>query len=54
MISVWSYLEEYKEEKKEIDQAIKKVLTSGKLILGPNVEKFEQQFSKWCGSKYGV
>jgi len=53
-IFVWSYLEEFNKEKNEIYSSIKKVLNSGKLILGPNVEKFEKSFSKWCDSDYGV
>ena len=35
MIRVWSYLEEYQKEKKEIQKAISSVLDSGQLILGP-------------------
>ena len=54
MINVWSYLEEYKSEKKDINDAICSVLDSGKLILGPNVQFFENEFSAWCGAKYSV
>lgn len=54
MINVWSYLEEYNLEKKDINNAINSVLESGKLILGPNVESFENEFSSWCGAKYSV
>ena len=54
MINVWSYLDEYKKEKKEIDSAISKVLESGQLILGPHVKKFEEDFSSWHHSKYSV
>ena len=53
-IKVWDYLEEYKHEKKEINSAIKKVLESGKLILGPCVKQFEEQFAGYCGVNYGV
>ena len=54
MINVWSYLEEYKDEKEEINNAIQSVLESGQLILGPKVRAFEDNFSKWCGAKYSV
>ncbi len=54
MINVWGYLDEYHIEKEEIHEAISTVLESGQLILGPHVKKFEEEFSKWFGSKYSV
>lgn len=54
MINVWGYLEEYKKEQKEIKNAIDSVLNSGKLILGPNVESFENEFAQWNGAKYSI
>ena len=54
MINVWNYLDEYEVEKDEIDLAIKSVLESGQLILGPHVKKFEEDFSKWHASKYSI
>jgi aminotransferase EvaB len=55
MINVWSYLEEYEDEKDEIGEAINEVLSSGKLILGPQVASFEEEFSLWNGqNNYGV
>ncbi|MCK4744835.1 DegT/DnrJ/EryC1/StrS family aminotransferase [Candidatus Parcubacteria bacterium] len=38
----------------QIDQAIKKALNSGWLILGKEVENFESGFSKYIGTKYGI
>lgn len=38
----------------QINQAIKKVLDSGCLILGNEVKKFENSFSKYIGVKYGI
>ncbi|HEY4504499.1 MAG TPA: DegT/DnrJ/EryC1/StrS family aminotransferase [Candidatus Paceibacterota bacterium] len=38
----------------KIDQAIWRVLNSGKLILGDEVAKFEKEFAKYIGVKYAV
>ena len=54
MIGIWSYLPQYKEEKKEIHAAIERVFNSGRLILGNSVSSFEKEFSDYCNSKYGV
>lgn len=53
-IYVWGYLKEYAEEKNDIFEAITEVLESGKLILGPNVSSFEEEFAQYCGAKYGI
>lgn len=53
-IKVWSYLEEYENEKEEIHTAIEKVLKSGTLILGDSVKKFEREFADYCGVNFGV
>jgi dTDP-3-amino-2,3,6-trideoxy-4-keto-D-glucose/dTDP-3-amino-3,4,6-trideoxy-alpha-D-glucose/dTDP-2,6-dideoxy-D-kanosamine transaminase len=53
-VKVWSYLEEYENEKDEIHSAVEKVFSSGALILGPHVQEFEDKFSSYCDSKYGV
>lgn len=53
-IKAWDYIKEFEVEKQEILQAIEDVLTSGWLILGEKVAKFEEDFSAWCGVKYGV
>ena len=53
-ITVWSYLDELKSEKKEVLSAVNKVLDSGILILGDNVKEFENKFSEYCNSNYGV
>lgn len=39
-------------EKEEIDAVIR-VMESGMLAHGPEVEKFEQEFADYCGVKYG-
>ncbi|MGQ9478240.1 MAG: DegT/DnrJ/EryC1/StrS family aminotransferase [Candidatus Bipolaricaulia bacterium] len=38
----------------EIDRAIKAVLSSGRYILGENVMRFEEEFARYCGTKYAV
>ncbi len=53
-IKVWDYLIEYAEEKEEILSAIEEVLDSGWLILGQKVKDFEEQYSRYCGVKYGI
>jgi aminotransferase EvaB len=53
-VGVWSYLEEYAEEKQDILKAVESVFESGKLILGDNVVAFEEEFSHYCGCQYGI
>ena len=45
---------QYLSIKDEIDKAIKDVLESSFFILGENVKKFEEEFSKYCDAKYGI
>lgn len=40
--------------RKEIDQAIQKVLDSGWYVMGKAVEAFEQEFAHYCGTKYCI
>ena len=54
MIKSWDYLNYYKKNKKEIIKLVDKVFSSGNLILGPEVEKLEKNFSKFIGSKFAV
>lgn len=44
----------YKELKKEINSNIKEVLAKGIFIMGENVTKFEEEYAKYCGTKYCV
>lgn len=53
-VNIWSYLEEYAEYEDEIINIVKRVFKSGKLILGSNVNGFEEEFSKWIGSGFGT
>lgn len=45
---------QYQTIKKEIDKAIFGVIESSQFVLGENLEKFEQEFAKFCEAKYAV
>ena len=45
---------QYLSYKREIDSAISNVLTSGRYILGEEVHKFEEEFSRYIGVNYGI
>lgn len=45
---------QYEKYKKEIDEAIKKVLGSGRYILASEVAEFEKEFAKYLGVNYTV
>ena len=45
---------QYKTIKPEVDSAIKKVIDNSAFVLGEELEKFEQEFAKFCGCKYCV
>jgi len=45
---------EYAEICEELTQAVQRVLKSGWFILGEEVKKFEEEFSKYNGTKYGI
>jgi len=53
-IPFFDYRRQYKKIKPEIDMAIKRVLNSGKLILAEEVRNFENNFSNYTGTKYGI
>lgn len=44
----------YREIQAEIDAAISRVLHSGWYILGPEVERFEEEFAGYCGVLYAI
>lgn len=46
--------QEYIKYKSEIDEAVQRVLASGRYILGPELEKFEAKFAKLVGTKYAL
>jgi len=42
------------EIKPDLDEAIRRVLDSGWYILGPEVEAFEEEFARYCGTRHCV
>lgn len=46
--------DEYRKYKCEIDEAMSRVLHSGKYINGPEAERFEERFAEMVGAKYCV
>ena len=44
----------YEELRADIDEAIARVAASGRYILGPGVEAFEEQFASYCGASHAV
>ena len=53
-IFVWSYLEDYKKNRKKILSIADKVFKSGNLILSKEVLDFERNFSKFSKTSYGI
>ncbi len=45
---------QYKEVEKEILPAVKRVLKSGRYVMGPEVAEFEKNFAKYCHAKYCI
>jgi dTDP-4-amino-4,6-dideoxygalactose transaminase len=54
MINMNDFKREYAATNKEVMPAIRKVLKSGWYILGDEGSKFEQEFSKYVGARFGV
>ena len=54
MIQFNDFKREFLEIGKEVSEAIQKVLESGWFILGKETEKFEEEFSSYVGTKFGV
>ncbi|MEU7467743.1 DegT/DnrJ/EryC1/StrS family aminotransferase [Streptomyces sp. NPDC044984] len=46
---VWQYLDEYREERADILDAVETVFESGQLILGSSVRSFEEEFAAFHG-----
>ena len=53
-IFVWSYLDNYRKNKKKILNIIDNVFQSGNLILSKEVSNFENNFAAFTNNSYGV
>ncbi|MET7395824.1 DegT/DnrJ/EryC1/StrS family aminotransferase [Dactylosporangium sp. NPDC005572] len=51
---VWGYLAEYEQERDDLLDAVDSVFRSGKLVLGPSVKAFEEEFAAYHGVAHGV
>jgi dTDP-4-amino-4,6-dideoxygalactose transaminase len=54
MINMNDFKREYAAINKEVNPAIRRVLKSGWYVLGEEVSKFELEFSKYVGGRFGV
>ncbi len=54
MIRNWQYLDDYEKHRAEILAAVDRVFSSGRLILGREVESFERDFASFCGVPFGI
>ncbi|MGB9885731.1 MAG: DegT/DnrJ/EryC1/StrS family aminotransferase [Moorellales bacterium] len=53
-IPILDLTRQYESIKGEIDAAIRRVVTSGRFILGPEVEALEREIAQLCGTKHAV
>ncbi|MFC7330958.1 DegT/DnrJ/EryC1/StrS family aminotransferase [Marinactinospora rubrisoli] len=51
---VWDYRQEYENERADILDAVEKVCTSGRLVLGDSVRGFEEEFAAYHGVRHCV
>src|SRR3990170_1068835 len=54
MILFNDFKREYASIGEEVTEAIQRVLASGCFILGDETEKFEDEFSKYIGARFGI
>jgi dTDP-4-amino-4,6-dideoxygalactose transaminase len=45
---------QYRELQPQIQEALARVLASGQVILGPEVQALEEEVARYCGAAYGV
>lgn len=54
MVPIFDYLRALDEYENEVLEAVRRVLRSGRLILGPETEAFEHEFAQACGAKFCI
>ena len=54
MIPFFDYRPHYQALRREIDEAVRRVIDSGRLILGPEVDAFEGEFASYVGTAGAV
>lgn len=54
MIPMSDLQAQYKSIRREVEQAVIQVLSSGQYVLGREVEAFEAEFAAFCGAKHGI
>lgn len=54
MIRPFDYLKLLPEIEDEVVEALRRVLRSGRLILGPETSAFEEEFAAWAGARHCV
>jgi dTDP-4-amino-4,6-dideoxygalactose transaminase len=54
MILCCNPLAQYLSQKDLIDEAIRRVLDSGRYVLGPEVQAFEEEFARYLGVAFGI
>ena len=54
MIKVWDYLKEYEELREEVLNEIDGVFKRGTLVFGPKTTEFEEKFSTYSDSEFGL
>lgn len=53
-ISMFDHIAHFECDREEITRAVLGVLESGKLVMGPDVRSFEEEFAAYCGAAYAV
>jgi dTDP-3-amino-3,4,6-trideoxy-alpha-D-glucose transaminase len=54
MVPFLDLLPAYHELQPEMDAALRRVMESGRYVLGPEVDAFEAEFSEFCGAKHCI
>ena len=53
-VAFYGHVRQYENIKSEIDGNMQEVIMSGSYVLGPMLTKFEEQATKYFGSKHAI